>query len=347
MERSGRRGGYCLHAGQAGVGRRAAQCSPPHPARTTPAARAVHRGAPDRRQRGSRRRGRRRAARRGPGARRARGCRSCWPDVATAPAEDNEISEIEGAWAHADDPGVPDWRELLEGAIERVELFDYSLIDILAADGVTDTLAAKAGSGCRVRILISAPDSIWVRARAHALAQDEDYIGRSRLALEIETARGYLEPLTQVDGIALREIYADPGHRILRFDEQMLVSPNLHGTPVAKHQYFTYTANRTKGSLTSSPPTSTRSHGTLARRSSPRPRSIPTRAHTPTATSRSPTTPTTGTSTRSTSGTPNTPVAPPDRSSKSVPSCGDPTPSNPAPQSDAAPGDRRQPNAAA
>ncbi len=42
-----------------------------------------------------------------------------WPELAAAPAErDHEDTrgEIQGAWAHPDDPDIPDWRELLEEA---------------------------------------------------------------------------------------------------------------------------------------------------------------------------------------------------------------------------------------
>jgi transcriptional regulator with XRE-family HTH domain len=158
-----------------------------------------------------------------------------WPEVAAAPPEDEDAGgEILGAWAHAADTGVPDWRELLDEAVEQVELLDYSLLDILSAGGTTDTLAAKAASGTKVRILIAATDSVWVAVRAAALGHTEDHIGRSQLAVEIETARGYLEPLTVVDGIQLRQIYADPGYRILRFDGEMLISLNLHSTPATQ-----------------------------------------------------------------------------------------------------------------
>jgi transcriptional regulator with XRE-family HTH domain len=152
-----------------------------------------------------------------------------WPEVATAAPQDEDAGgEILGAWAHAADTGVPDWRELLDEAVDRVELLDYSLLEILSASGTIDTLAAKAASGCGVRTLIAAPDSLWVALRAAALGQPEDHIGRSLLAVEVETARGYLEPLTGNEGVELRQISADPGYRILRFDDQMLISPHLH-----------------------------------------------------------------------------------------------------------------------
>jgi hypothetical protein len=172
-----------------------------------------------------------------------------WPEVAHGPAVDQEsVAEILAAWARADDPGVPDWRELLEQAIERVELLDYSLLDIVADNSIVDALRAKANAGCRARILISAPDSIWVRARAQAIGQDEeDHIGRSALWLEIETARGYLEPLTNVTDVDLRLLYADPGHRILRFDEEMLISPNLTATPTERAPLFHLRRRQTDG----------------------------------------------------------------------------------------------------
>jgi transcriptional regulator with XRE-family HTH domain len=157
-----------------------------------------------------------------------------WPDVATEPADDSESrGEIQGAWAHADDEGVPDWQELLDEAVDRVELLGYSLIAVVSVDGVIDTLAEKGNSGARVRILISAPDSIWVTATAQHLGQQDDYIGRSQLQLEIETARAHLESLTDHLDVDVRQFYADPGYTILRFDNQMLVIPRLHGIPAA------------------------------------------------------------------------------------------------------------------
>jgi transcriptional regulator with XRE-family HTH domain len=157
-----------------------------------------------------------------------------WPELAIEVPEDSKSGgEIRGAWAHADDEGVPDWQELLEEAVDQIELLGDSLIDVVSSDGVIDTLAEKGNSGARVRILISASDSIWVTATAQQLGQKEDYIGRSQLRLEIETARAHLEPLAGHADIDLRQFYADPGHTILRFDDQMLVIPRLHGTSSA------------------------------------------------------------------------------------------------------------------
>lgn len=158
-----------------------------------------------------------------------------WPELATQPVEDEEqdgaqaAAEIVEAWARWTDAGVPDWQDLLEQAHAEVDLLGYSLIDVVSIEHVIDTLKAKADVGVRVRILISAPDSVWVTAAARELEQEEDYIGRPELRLEIERARAYVDPLAGHPDIDLRQFIAAPGYTILRFDDHMLVMPHLHG----------------------------------------------------------------------------------------------------------------------
>jgi hypothetical protein len=126
----------------------------------------------------------------------------------------------------------PTGRELLQAAVDQIELLGWTLIDILSSPGEIDQLNDKLAAGCRLRILVSAPDSSFLRAAAEELGQDEeDYIGRSELQLQVETARGHLERLAGQTGVELREFYADPRYTILRFDEHMLITPHLHGTP--------------------------------------------------------------------------------------------------------------------
>src|SRR5581483_2025378 len=96
-----------------------------------------------------------------------------WPELTAAPAEQEPelLGEIQAAWTSASQAGAPDWRLLLAGAVDQIDLLDYSLSDLLAETGTIETLAAKAGSRCLVRVLIAAPDSIWVSAAAHELDQ--------------------------------------------------------------------------------------------------------------------------------------------------------------------------------
>ena len=115
-----------------------------------------------------------------------------WPDAAVQPiGEDDSRREIQAVFTRLGDPEAPDWRELLDEAVEQIELLGWTLIDILARPGAIDVLKGKAASGCQVRILISGPDSVFLRAAATELGQDqEDYIGHTKLQLEVETARG-------------------------------------------------------------------------------------------------------------------------------------------------------------
>lgn len=161
--------------------------------------------------------------------------RELWPETAIkVPAEDPQ-REIEGAWPHASDYRAPDWPALMTTAVERIDLLDYTLLDIVSAPGIPDMLADKAAAGCHVRVLIAAPDSIWVASAAKQLGLDEqDYVSRTELQREIEQARGHLEALIGKPDIDVRTFYAERTNTILRFDEQMLVSLHLWGTPTAQ-----------------------------------------------------------------------------------------------------------------
>jgi lambda repressor-like predicted transcriptional regulator len=161
--------------------------------------------------------------------------RELWPDAAIEVPAENPQREIQGAWPHANDYRAPDWRVLMRDAVEQIDLLDYTLLDIVSAAGITDMLEEKGASGCRVRALIAAPDSIWVASAAKQLGLDEqDYISRTELELEIELARGHLEPLIGKPGIEIRHFYAERYNTILRFDDQMLVTLHLWGTPTAQ-----------------------------------------------------------------------------------------------------------------
>jgi hypothetical protein len=157
-----------------------------------------------------------------------------WPEAGAEPISQHDLRrELQAVFATAEDPEAPDWRELLEDATNQIDLLGWTLIEILAAPGAIDQLKGKAASGLKLRILISAPDSAFLRAAAGELGLDEvDYIGRSGLQLEAETARGHLEQLAGQPRVELREFYTDPRYTILRFDEQLLITPHLHSAPL-------------------------------------------------------------------------------------------------------------------
>src|SRR5581483_7493563 len=56
-----------------------------------------------------------------------------WPDAAPNVEAPGRSNELEGAWATATEPGAPRWQKLITAANERIELCDYTLLDILEA----------------------------------------------------------------------------------------------------------------------------------------------------------------------------------------------------------------------
>ena len=172
-----------------------------------------------------------------------------WPEVAAEPDQEDPRREVLGFWPQGNDLRAPDWRALMKDAVEQIDLLSLSLLDVVSAAGITDTLQAKAGAGCQIRVLIAAPDSVWVSGAARELGQDEtDYVGHTELEREIELARGYLEPLVGREGIEVRQFYAERPNTILRFDQQMLVSFHLHGVP-REHAPLLHLQRRGDGGL--------------------------------------------------------------------------------------------------
>lgn len=114
-----------------------------------------------------------------------------WPETAPATRRDDR-RDLAGVYAQAGDIRVPGWRTLMQDARQQIDLLDYTLKDILASPGATDLLAAKAETGCQVRILIAHPKSIWVTSLAQQLGQDTpDAEGNTELDRDIDLARGH------------------------------------------------------------------------------------------------------------------------------------------------------------
>jgi len=157
--------------------------------------------------------------------------RDLWPQVEIPdPAAGGKV-ELVSAFPHAAD-AAPTWESLLQDAQEQIWLLDFTLIDILATPGIPDLLAAKAGAGCEVRLLIS----YATRARlAEDTAIDEPYPDDEPQAVyDIARARGQLEPLLSLPGIEARKFAAMRFNTIIRADEQMLVTLHLWGTPAGQ-----------------------------------------------------------------------------------------------------------------
>jgi transcriptional regulator with XRE-family HTH domain len=157
-----------------------------------------------------------------------------WPQADPAPrlagqsqqTEPDTETEVVAAYPTGEAAGVPDWQILLTGARERVDLLDTTLLDVVSVPGVIDLLAAKAAAGCEIRILIANALGEWNLRIDAAWTPDGDRPSEV-LIEDIDRARELLAPLLGQRGIEIREyVEADPGS-ILRFDEEILYSPNL------------------------------------------------------------------------------------------------------------------------
>ncbi len=158
-----------------------------------------------------------------------------WPHVTDPTEAPDDRRELTGLYAHADDPRAPDWQTLLPTAHEQIDLLDPTLHDILTTPGTIDLLADKASAGCEIRILIAHPKSIWVTSLAQQLGHTQtDTDGNTHLDREINQSLHHLHHLADHDHIDLRTFWAERTLSILRFDDQMLVTPHLHGLPGAR-----------------------------------------------------------------------------------------------------------------
>ena len=156
-----------------------------------------------------------------------------WPDLERLiPAAQEDPQEIVTAFARGDDADVPDWRMFLDAAVMQIDLLDFTLREVIQDPAVVARLAAKADAGCQIRVLVSDRDSVQL-----AIAEAEQHSDRGltelpALAWDVERSLGYLQPLLGLPGIQVRTFVAGRFNTILRFDEQMLVTLHLWGTPV-------------------------------------------------------------------------------------------------------------------
>lgn len=118
------------------------------------------------------------------------------------------------------------WWELLTHADRQLDLFGYTLFFLHEQHpGLVDLLRAKGTAGCAVRILVGDPDCPQVAAR-----EEEERIGVT-LGARIRTSLQYFADLADAVGVEVRLQDVPLYNSVYRFDEQMLVTPHLYGTP--------------------------------------------------------------------------------------------------------------------
>lgn len=144
-----------------------------------------------------------------------------WPDS----RKRDRIGEVVGAYPRRSDIHAPDWQSMLRASRRRIELLGYTLGDVLGTPGVGEQLVAKAREGVVVRVAVADPRS------DQAAAADLEHRPAGELLRRVREASERVEPLASADRVEVRLHRVGTTHTIMRFDDQMLVTIHVYGTP--------------------------------------------------------------------------------------------------------------------
>ena len=108
----------------------------------------------------------------------------------------------------------------------QVDLLGYALLYLPEANPrMTETLRKKAAQGCTIRIALADPDSPEVAQRDAEEGLD------GGLRARIRTSLHYLRGLKDSPGAEIRLHHTPMYNTVLRFDDEMIVTPHLYGRP--------------------------------------------------------------------------------------------------------------------
>jgi transcriptional regulator with XRE-family HTH domain len=150
-----------------------------------------------------------------------------WPEAETAIAPgEQSTAEVVAAYAHRADLPAEHWRELMLGARREIDLLGYALLYLPEANPrMTDVLSNKAAHGCRIRVALVDPDS------PEAAQRDAEEQLAGGLLARIRTSLRYFSGLRNCDGAEVHLHRTAMYATVLRFDEEMIVTPHLYGRP--------------------------------------------------------------------------------------------------------------------
>jgi len=150
-----------------------------------------------------------------------------WPAARPSDAYYAGSGEVLAVYAHRTDLQAEEWWRLLIQANERIDLFAYALLFLPEGHPrLVELLQEKATAGVSVRIALADPEAPETTARSI-----EEQLGPGGMGARIRNALLHFAPLTGLPGVHVRQ-YASPMYNsVFRFDEEMLVTPHLYGTP--------------------------------------------------------------------------------------------------------------------
>lgn len=152
-----------------------------------------------------------------------------WPELAQRTTA-KRASDLEGAWAHPNSEGAPDWLDLIQQASVTIELCDYSLIDVLETPGAPQLLQSKAATGMNVRLMIASLQSLWITLDDWPPDTRPQFSTQGPLTATIAQAHNHLLALIASSEIQARQAIIPRCPAIRRFDNHMLIALPLWGT---------------------------------------------------------------------------------------------------------------------
>lgn len=149
-----------------------------------------------------------------------------WPPEERGERGASPNAELVGAYVHRADLHPDRWWELLTAATQQIDLLGYAMLFLLEqSPQLPPLLHRKAGEGCRVRIAMVDPCS------PEAAARDAEEGLDGGLKMRIRTAHLYFSALADCEGVAIHYHRTPLYNSLFRFDDHLLVTPHLYGTP--------------------------------------------------------------------------------------------------------------------
>ncbi|WP_431984278.1 hypothetical protein [Streptomyces qinglanensis] len=146
-----------------------------------------------------------------------------WPDSVKSAVKLGPDREIVSVYPYRAACPTSVWVKLLDDAQKEIYYGGYTNYFIFQQrPRVTQLLSGKAADGARVRFLLGTPDSDTTRARE--AVEDVAFTISTRIRIT-------LDELARVPDSGIEHRFSE-GHlplSVFRFDEQMLVTPHLHG----------------------------------------------------------------------------------------------------------------------
>lgn len=167
-----------------------------------------------------------------------------WPDA--VPDHEQAEGSAEDVVEVLTASNATDWRELLADTRERIDLLDLTLSEIIA-EGDEQLLAAAAARGCRVRVLVSDPDSVHLAIAEQDAGREVSLAARPAATGELDRVVELLSSQVQRGNLHLRKFVGAGSYRVLIFDDQALVRLRVPGAQPEAMPLLSITRERSDG----------------------------------------------------------------------------------------------------